>query len=308
MRVWVTGAAGFVGRHVSVDLHAAGHEVIGVDLAAAPAGSEWAGWLVCDFTNAAAVRDLAQHHPADACLHLAGIAHVPEGWRRPQRVMDVNLNGTINLLEAWRVVPNPPRLLVVTSAEVYGRAARTTPIRETDPMIPSSMYGVSKLAADTVTRLYHDHYGLPAFTARPQNHIGPGQSNAFVVTAFAEQLVQLKTRPAADRILRVGNLDSARDLTDVRDVARAYRLLLERGVPGEAYNVASGHNYVIGDVLEQLCALAGYTPCIETDPDRYRPTDSSPLLSIDKIRDEVGWTPAIPLAQTLADIVAAITG
>lgn len=308
MRIWVTGAAGFVGRHVGADLRAAGHEAIGVDRVPAPTAPGWTSWLTCDFTDAAAVRDLAQQHTPEACIHLAGIAHVPEGWRAPQRVMEVNLNGTLNLLEAWRAVPAPPRLLVVTSAEVYGRNTQTNPIGEADPMTPSSLYGVSKLAADMAARLYHTQYGLPVFTARPQNHIGPGQSNAFVVTAFAEQLVQLKARPATERVLRVGNLESARDFTDVRDVARAYRLLLEGGQPGEAYNIASGQNSAIGGLLDQLCALVGYTPRFEVDPDRYRPTDCSPLLNIKKIRDHVGWTPGIPLARTLKDILKEIEG
>ncbi len=302
MRVWVTGAAGFVGRYVCAEFQRAGYEVIGLDAVPIPPDVAAAQGVQVDITSAAALSAAALQHPPDGCVHLAGIAHVPAGWREPGRVMHVNLNGTLNVLEALRTHQPSPRILVVTSSEVYGRDPRPGPIREDDPMTPSNLYGVSKLAADHAARLYYKEYGMPVLTARPQNHIGPGQSDGFVVAAFARQLVQLRTRPVAERILQVGNLESARDFTDVRDVAHAYRLLLDKGHPGEAYNIASGRNYVIQTILDRLCSLAGFTPRIQTDPERYRPADAPPLLAIDKIREQVGWTPQIPLARSLEDI------
>ncbi len=299
MRVLVTGSSGFVGRYLVEELRAHGHSPIGFDAALSDPPldiPEYAG----DIVDADSLRHCLTDAPPDACIHLAGIAFVPMGWYDPARVMQVNVNGTLTLLEAVRAVSPTARVLVVSSAEVYGRAARSDPARESDELAPSNLYGVSKMAADQAALLYHGQYGMHTITARPQNHVGPRQSRLFVVTSFAEQLINLKR--AGGGTLRVGNLDSCRDFTDARDVARAYRLLIERGHAGEAYNIASGHIVPIRTMLDELCAHAGVQPDIEIDPDRFRPTDQPLPLCLDKIADHTGWTPAIPLQQTLQDI------
>ena len=306
MHIWVTGAAGFAGRHVCAELKRGGHELTGVDCAPDPADDRCARWHQLDITDPGAVSACVRANRPEACLHLAGVAHVPAGWNRPQQVMQINVSGTLNLLEAIRTVSPSARVLVVTSSEVYGRSPRPAPLHEEDALLPTNLYGVSKMAADCATRLYHGRYGLPTLTARPQNHIGPGQSNAFVVTAFAEQLAQMTGLPPQEQILRVGNLDAQRDFTDVRDMARAYHLLLTKGRPGEAYNIATGRNISIRSVLEQLCERAGFHPRLEIDPDRYRPADNPPVLAVDKITADTGWSPAIPLEQTLSDIYASL--
>lgn len=299
MRILVTGSSGFVGRYLVEEFRQGGHAPVGFDTTpSAPALGipEHVG----DITDGAALRALMTEIQPEACIHLAGIAFVPMGWSDPVRVMQVNVNGTLNLLEACRHACPSARVLVVTSAEVYGRERRPEPVRELDTHAPSNIYGTSKMAADLSTLLYHRQYGMHTMTARPQNHIGPGQSRLFVVSAFAEQILALKEKGGGT--LRVGNLESRRDFTDVRDVVRAYRLLIESGQGGEAYNIASGHTVPIGDMLDQLCAYAGVAPTIEVDPDLYRPTDQPPQLCIDKIKDHTAWTPGIPLQQTLEDI------
>lgn len=300
MRVLVTGGSGFVGRYLVEELREQGHTPSGFDVAkSSPALGipEHMG----DITDPAALRACLTADRPEAVIHLAGIAFVPMGWTDPERVMRVNVNGTLQLLESVRELCPNARVLVVTSAEVYGRDERPEPVRESDPLTPSNLYGVSKMAADLSTLLYHRQYGLHTLTARPQNHIGPRQSRMFVVSAFAEQLLALK-RGDGDGTLRVGNLDSVRDFTDVRDVVRAYRLLIETGRPGESYNIASGRAVPIRAMLEQLCAHAGLHPDLEVDPALHRPTDRPLQLCIEKITNDTGWTPAISLEKSLEDI------
>jgi GDP-D-mannose dehydratase len=227
-------------------------------------------------------RSLVRDARPDACLHMAGIAYVPRGWTEPDLVFSVNVEGTIRVLEALRRLAPAARTLVISSAQVYGNTPRGRPLTEDDALEPDNLYGVSKVAADLMALLYARRYGMAVMTARPCNHIGPGQSTDFVVPAFA---AQLKAIAAGRRepVMRVGNLESLREFADVRDVARAYRLLLEGGVGGRAYNIATGKLVKIGDLLERLCQVAGVRPAIEVEPKFYRPTDAQPALDTARI-------------------------
>ncbi|MCF7837639.1 MAG: GDP-mannose 4,6-dehydratase [Candidatus Marinimicrobia bacterium] len=303
MRVWVTGAAGFVGRHVLADLARAGHEVYGFDVAPAPAGAPVAGWTVGDLTEAEAVAaGVGQARPA-GCIHLGGIAFVPAGWETPRRVFDINAGGTIQVLEAVRRAAPGARLLMVSSAEIYGRVDRPAPLDEETAPAPENPYAISKLAAELTTLVYARRYDQPFLTVRPDNHFGPGQAPAFVAPAFARQLAAIAAGHQAP-ILRVGNLDDERDFLDVRDVARAYRLLLEQAPPGQPYNLSSGRRIAIRTLLDQFCRLAGVTPRIEVDPDRWRSRTRSPAISAERARRATGWAPEIPLETTLAEVYA----
>jgi GDP-4-dehydro-6-deoxy-D-mannose reductase len=300
VRILVTGAGGFVGRHVIHELTQAGHIPIAFDLQRCPHTAP-EHTHVGDLRNADTLLDLVRHVHPDACIHLGGIAFVPMGWTDPELVFSSNLTGTVNLLEALRQCSPGSRALVVTSAEVYGRLPAEQPLDENAPLRPDNLYAVSKISADLAALLYARRYAMPVMTARPENHVGPGQSPRFVASGFAEQLAQI-ARSEAEPVLRVGNLENERDFTDVRDVARAYRLIVEKGRPGHAYNIASGQNVKIRVILEQLCAVSGVQPRIEVDPARFRPTDALPRLDNSRIRNEVGWLPQIPLNVTLRDI------
>lgn len=281
-------------------LRAAGHEAIGSDVGS-PAGnpSPYLPLDVRDLDSIAAV--LAEVKPA-AILHLGGIAFVPLGWTEPQRVFSVNTIGTLNLLDAVRQRAPATRVLVVTSAEVYGSHPTSVPLAEDAPYRPDNIYGVAKAAADHSALLYAAHHRLAVCVARPSNHIGAGQSKDFVSTAFAAQLAAIAA--GAPPAMRVGNLDQRRDFTDVRDVARAYVLLLEHGQSGQAYNIASGRMTAIREIFETLCAIAQRHPAIEVDPALYRPTDDRPAYDTARIRAQVGWMPEIPLRQTLEAVYA----
>lgn len=269
MRILVTGSRGFVGRHVQNDLQVAGHEVLGLIHAAerpARSAQEFEG----DICDANRMRNLVRDLRPDACLHLAGVAFVPVAWSKPEFVFEVNVQGTLNVLDAFRTEAPEARILIISSAEVYGLQNCQRPLTEQDPMNPENLYAVSKQAADLTSLLYTRRYGMAVMTARPCNHIGPGQSADFVVPAFARQVNEIASGRSEPR-MRVGNLESTREFLDVRDVVEAYRLILEKGQPGLAYNVGAGGSVRIGLLLEKLCRIAGVQPQLEVDAQRYRP-------------------------------------
>jgi GDP-4-dehydro-6-deoxy-D-mannose reductase len=302
MRILVTGSRGFVGRHVQNDLQVAGHEVLGLIHAAerpARSAQEFEG----DICDANRMRNLVRDLRPDACLHLAGVAFVPVAWSKPEFVFEVNVQGTLNVLDAFRTEAPEARILIISSAEVYGLQNCQRPLTEQDPMNPENLYAVSKQAADLTSLLYTRRYGMAVMTARPCNHIGPGQSADFVVPAFARQVNEIASGRSEPR-MRVGNLESTREFLDVRDVVEAYRLILEKGQPGLAYNVGAGGSVRIGLLLEKLCRIAGVQPQLEVDAQRYRPTDARPVMNATRLREHTGWQPRYTLDLTLADVLA----
>lgn len=302
MKVLVTGSNGFAGRHAIAALQRAGHAVVGGDLICPPHGLFPTFPLdVRDLGSIARALEAAQ---PDAILHLGGIAFVPLGWTEPQQVFAVNTIGTLNLLDAARRQGRPMRLLVVTSAEVYGSHPAAAPLAENAPYRPDNIYGIAKAAADHAALLYAAHHRLDVMVARPSNHIGAGQSKDFVSSAFAAQLADIAA--GATPVMRVGNLDQRRDFTDVRDIARAYVLLLERGQAGLAYNIASGRMVLIRDMLDLLCDIAKVRPRIDVDPALFRPCEARPAYDTARICDHVGWRPEIPFRQSLEAVYADI--
>lgn len=310
MRVLVTGANGFVGRHTVLDLQQSGHAVSGFDLAAAPVSQPAIEFCAGNIQDKDTVNAVVARTKPEACVHLSALSFVPEGWRNPEALFSINLLGTIHLLEAFRHQAPGARILVVSSAEVYGLRPRPRPVQEDDRLDPDNPYAISKAAADQMALLYARQHGMQVMTVRPYNHIGPGQAPHFVVASFAAQLAAIARRPAsgqAPAILKVGNLDSYRDFSDVRDVARAYRLLLEHGRQGQAYNLCSQKTTTIRTILDQLSDLSGVHPTVEVDPQRYRPAGERPRLDTTRIETDIHWKPEIPLSVTLRDILAEAT-
>jgi GDP-4-dehydro-6-deoxy-D-mannose reductase len=291
VRALITGGKGFVGQWLAAHLKDAGDEVVAID-------------IETDVADGAAVRRVMGDVAPQAVYHLAAMTHVGESWENPSQVLNVNVLGTAEILAAARTLEVPPTMLVVSSAEVYGVVTpEQLPLGEDTPTAPATPYAASKLAAEAVALQAWRGYGQPVIVVRPFNHIGPGQSPNFAVPALAKRIVEARRSGAGS--LRVGTLTTRRDFTDVRDVVVAYRLLVERGVPGTVYNVCSGRDVAISEVADHLLELAGADLELVTDPDLVRPVDV-PVLRGDpaRLRAATGWVASTPLATTLADVLA----
>lgn len=291
MRALITGGKGFVGQWLSAHLKDRGDDVAIID-------------LETDVADGAAVRRVMSDVRPDAVYHLAAMTHVGDSWEHPSQVLRVNVLGTAEILAAARAVPELPRVLVVSSAEVYGVVGTDQlPLDEHTATLPASPYAASKLAAEAVALQAWRGYGQPVMVVRPFNHIGPGQSPNFFVPALAKRIVEARRAGAGS--LPVGTLTTRRDFTDVRDVVVAYRRLIEAGEPGGVYNVCSGRDVAMAEVAHDLLRLAGADLELVTDPALVRPVDV-PRLRGDAtlLRETTGWVPVIPLATTLADVLA----
>jgi GDP-4-dehydro-6-deoxy-D-mannose reductase len=296
----VTGGAGFAGQHLLELLQHTPRQ--GPLLAWSRHRrtiTDDVEWHQVDITRKAAVDDaIRQTRPAQI-IHLAGSPHVGQSWRNSFSPLQTNVLGTHHLLEAVRRHRPDCRVLVVTSAMVYRESP--LPHDEDSPQIPSSPYGLSKLAQDQLALHAALHDGLDVIIARPFNHAGPGQDANFAISGFSRQIAMIEAGLMPPEI-RVGNLDAERDLTDVRDVAGAYQRLVERGVAGRAYNICSGQAHRIGDLLNQLIALARVPVTRAVDPDRLRPSDLPRLVGdCRRLRADVGWAPTRTIGGTLAD-------
>lgn len=296
MRAFVTGGHGFVGPYLLAHLRDAGDEYV------APHQDE------VDLADPDAVSKAVADARPDAIYHLAALAHVGESWANPLRTFDVNAVGTLHLLEAARHVDPKPRVLLIGSAEVYGPVTPDdVPIDEARPLNPVTPYAVSKVAAEYLGVQYNAGFDVPVVRARSFNHIGPGQGGRFLVSDLASRIAEAKQ--TGEGTLRVGNTSARRDYTDVRDVVRAYRLLVTTGERGEAYNVCSGVDVSVDQLARRLLELAGVDLAIETDPTLFRPVDVPVLVgSNEKLCRTTGWSPSHSLDDTLRDVLASYLG
>ncbi len=248
-----------------------------------------------DLRDPRATREAVRAIAPEVVYHLAALSSVGRSWEDPAAVLADNADLTLSVLEAVRGEAPRARVLLVSSGEVYGAPA-DVPVRETAPLRPQNPYAVSKATADLLGGLYADAHGLAVVVARAFNHAGPGQADIFALSSFARQIAE------GTETIRTGRLTTRRDFTDVRDVAHAYRLLAERGEPGEAYNVCSGRSAAIAELVGLLGQAAGREIRHEEDPARVRAHEVPDLYgSPEKLRAATGWEPEIPLARTAAD-------
>jgi GDP-4-dehydro-6-deoxy-D-mannose reductase len=316
MLVLITGCGGFVGPHLVRALAARGHHAWGTGLEPAPPSSlagpaavqGWTRWDVR--SEASAITTLLASLGTSgvggvgAIVHLAGQSSAARSFEDPVGTADVNLGGTIRLLEAARSAKFEGPILVVGSSEAYGRIPDGTPANEDLPLAPVSPYGVSKAAADQAARAWASAFGLRTLVARSFSHTGPGQSPVFALPSWARQIAGFEAEAARGETgpfrLKVGNLAPVRDYTDVRDVAEAYALLLERGEAGRAYNVASGSGVSLRVIAETLARHARVPVEIVEDAARLRPADLAYLVGdASRLRETTGWAPAHGLEETL---------
>ena len=289
MKALITGAGGFVGPYLTRHLIACGDEVVGTDLEA-------------DITDAESIRSAFLAARPEVVYHLAAASHVGTSWSAPVDVVRVNVEGSLNVFLA-ALEAGVRRVLLIGSAEQYGRLTpEMIPVVETMPLRPVSPYGASKAAAEMLASHAFHGRGLEVVCVRAFNHLGPGQSDNLVASSIARQVAQAERDGGG--VVRTGDLTPRRDFTDVRDVVRAYRLLVERGAPGEAYNVCSGRDVAIQEIADHYVAMSTADVSFELDPERLRPVDV-PIVRGDntKLRTATGWAPEIAFEQTLREVL-----
>ena len=292
VKAFVTGASGFVGRHLVAHLRDCGDEVV-------PTDRSDGGPALLDADGFATL--VAEVRP-DVVYHLAGQADVAASWLSPIETMRVNVEGTHNILEVARTF-GVAKVLTVSSADIYGVVApEELPIVESAPLRPVSPYAASKAAADLVALQAHLGHGQDVVRARAFNHLGPGQSKSFVGAGFAARIVAAER--SGDDELQTGDLTPRRDFTDVRDVVHAYRLLATEGRPGVAYNICSGTSVSIGELAGLLLGLTDARMRLVEDPDLLRPVELPELRGdASLLRRHTGWAPSISLDETLSDVL-----
>jgi len=300
--VLVTGAGGFAGSYLLDLLAQDGADLIAWHRPGAPPPRTVARttWAAVDLLDRRMVKDAIRRQPPRAVYHCAGEAHVGRAWDSTASTFEINVRGTHFLLEALRESALDVPLLVPSSAMIYRASAE--PLGEDHAVLPSSPYGVSKLAQELLARRACAD-GAGTRIARAFNHVGPRQSPSFAAAGFARQIAEIEAGHRAPEIV-VGNLEAKREITDVRDTVRAYRAILERGQSGRAYNVCSGRAIAIGEVVDRLVTRSRVPVQLRVDPARFRPNDL-PIVEGDptRIREELGWTPEIPLQRTLDDLL-----
>lgn len=309
MRVLVTGITGFVGSHLAEYLLGLNHQVFGF--------YRWRSrteniehlkgritLFECDLRDGTSVRRVVKEVKPELCFHLAAQSYVPMSWSAPVETLSTNILGEVNLFEAIREAGQDPLIHVAGSSEEYGRVyPEELPVKEENPLRPLSPYGVSKVAQDLLGYQYFQSYKLRVVRTRAFNHTGPRRGEVFATSNFARQIAQIE-KGVKEPVISVGNLEAIRDFTDVRDVVKGYYLALERGEPGEVYNICRGEGHKIREILDMLLGLSRVDIEVRPDPARMRPSDVELLVGdSSKFRDRTGWQPQIPLRQTLSDLL-----
>lgn len=267
-----------------------------------PAGIETG--VALDLTDATTLNRLLAEFEPEVVYHLAALSHVGNSWQEPAQTLDQNVAGAVNLLEAVRLVAPRARVVWVSSCEVYGNGA-TLPVTEEAPVQPATPYGVSKAAGDMLAAVYADAHRLNIVRARPFNHTGPGQGSNFLISNLAKQAAEAKVAGAQHLKIVIGNPQTRRDFTDVRDVVRAYRLLANPGIPARAFNVASGRSFSAAEHVQTVAELiAPITVEQVVDPARVRPHEVMDHRGdFSALKTATGWEPAITIRQTIADAI-----
>lgn len=313
MRVLITGITGFVGSHLAEYIldSQPGVEVVGTKRWRSPRENlsdieDQITLLDCDLTDLSSLLRVLEETKPDRIFHLAAQSYVLMSYRAPTATIDTNVNGTFNLLEAVRILGQTPEIHICSSSEVYGQVTDDElPITESQPFRPASPYAVSKVGEDMAAYMYFTAYGLKTVRTRMFTHSGPRRGEVFVDSAFARQVALIEAGKQ-EPTMRVGNLDSIRTFADVRDVVRAYWLLLEKCPPGEVYNIGGDTTMSVRGMLTMLLGMSsiGETITVTTDQALLRPADvTNQVPDGSKFKAETGWEPSIPYEKTLGDML-----
>lgn len=300
-KVLIFGCGGFVGKYLTDEFTSNGYEVTGSDIRV----PEWADdqFISCDLLSAEDVTAVISKVMPDIIVNLAAISSVGQSWKMPQLTISVNVNGSLNILQAVGSCydkDNMPKVMFIGSSEEYAPAS--APVSETSPLDSNSPYGISKMTQESFANLYGREFGIDVYLVRAFNHTGVGQADNFVLPSWCKQAAEID-KSGKPGVMNVGNLKVRRDFSDVRDIVRAYRLIVEKGQPGKAYNVGSGVAHSLEDMLKTITSLSSQEITINVDPARIRPTDT-PVICCDNslIRSELGWAPEHDIFDTLKEM------
>lgn len=286
MKILVTGAGGFAGSHLLELLQSKKYDVYAPRF---------------DLLNATDVSSHVGKKQFDGVIHLAAIAQAGSSFASPGKILRNNIFAELNLLEALRVQRSKARILILGSADEYGRGS-SDPVHEETPFLPISPYAVSKIGQDFLALQYYLAYGMNIIRVRPFNHIGERQAPGFVVPDFAKQIIEIE-KSGKPGTMQVGNLEPIRDFTDVKDMVRAYEMALLKGIPGEVYNIGSGEGIKIRDLLHRLIALSHAKITVTVDKSLLRPDEPKLVCDPSKFQKLTGWKPQIPLEETLGRVL-----
>lgn len=303
MKALIIGGGGFVGpylvRHLVNDL---GYEVTVTKTEKENFVSDIAHVVNLDILNKEQISEVLNAQRPDYIFHLAAQSSVAYSWKNPSLTIDVNVKGCVNVLDAIRDLDFKPRTLLIGSGEEYGHIREgECPITEENNSRPGNIYAATKACQNMLGKIYADAYGMDVMMVRAFNHIGPNQTPMFVVADFCKQVAEIE-KGIKEPVMYVGNLTAKRDFTDVRDVVKAYALLVKEGERGETYNVGTGHALAIQEILDTIISMSDKSIEVKVDPDRLRPVDV-PIIEPDirKINECTGWKPQILLSQTLKE-------
>jgi len=291
MKILITGISGFVGPHLKNELESAGHDVLGIDRT-----GDSKKIYPCDLLDEKAVLGFFSLQKFDFVVHLAALTYVVDSWKNPQKFLDVNVGMTKNIYTALEELSPTTGVLLVSTSDVYG-AQKQFPINENAPLNPGNPYAESKREQENQA---FSHKNIRTIISRAFNHAGPGKSMFLAIPAFARQIALCEKDK--QQSISVGNLESFRDYTDVRDVVQAYRLLIEKGKPQNVYNICSGQKRKMSDVLSTLISFSTKPITVIENPELMRPSDVPEFWGDHKkITLETGWNPEIPFEKTLRD-------
>lgn len=312
MRLLITGFTGFVSQHFLTLLNKEepGSVVLGIDKNSPNFDFSTFTNLTISFENIDLLNRLATDKIIDSfqpeyVLHLASVSSVAQSWHTPLDSFVNNTNIFLNLVEQIRLKKLNCRILSVGSSEEFGEVTeKELPLTEEHPLKPLSPYAVARVSQEMLSKIYADGFALDIIMTRSFNHIGPGQRDVFVISSFAKQLVQLSNDTSANKTITTGNLAVIRDFVDVRDVVRAYYLLLKSGRRGEVYNICSGKGIVLKDIISMMSELLDIKVDTLVNPELIRPNENKKVIgSYQKIKQQLGWQPEIDIEKSLSDII-----
>lgn len=298
--VLIMGISGFVGHYLAQEFLNYGYTVIGSDISSDAKLNLEIRFFAVNLLDGNAVEELILRESPDIIINLAAISGVGDSWKIPQMTVSVNVIGALNIMEAAKKCTPMPRMLLVGSSEEY--EASTEPINEMMPLNANNPYGISKMAQEEFAKLYRDRYGMKLYCVRPFNHTGIGQRDTFALPSFCKQAaeIEISGKPG---MIKVGNLALERDFSDVRDIVRGYRLIVECDDCTSIYNIGAGKAYGLHELLDYIISLCTQKITVEIDSNKFRPIDTLTVCSdCESIRAKLGWTPEYSIYDTLKEM------